>query len=123
MGKRQGSEGMKYQKISVDDLYTRLDDWKFKRFSDMDDKIRCMTIGWIDKNLKKRKTVNKHRTVYGVKHVLQAQTGIYLTESQFAEALLMCGFQLIRKSRFKYVIHINVSEKSSAFIREREQSV
>lgn len=123
MGKHKRGEGMKYGKISVDDLYTRSDDWKFKRFSDMDDKIRCMTIGWVDKNLKKRKTVNKHRTVYGVKHVLQAQTGIYLTESQFAEALLMCGFQLIRTSRCKYVMHINVSDKSPAFIREREQSV
>ena len=114
---------MKYEKISVDDLYTRSDDWKFKRFSDLDDKIRYMTIRWIDHNLKKRKTLNKHRTVYGVKHVLQAQTGIYLTESQFAEALLRCDYQLIRPSQCKYAMYVNASDKSPAFISGREQSV
>lgn len=114
---------MKCKKISVEDLYTRSDDWKFKRFPDLDDKIRYMTIRWIDHNLKKRKTANKHRTVYGVKHVLQAQTGIYLTESQFAEALLRCDYRLIRSSHCKYVMYINVSDKSPAFISGREQSV
>ena len=114
---------MKCKKISVEDLYTRSDDWKFKRFPDLDDKIRYMTIRWIDHNLKKRKTANKHRTVYGVKHVLQAQTGIYLTESQFAEALLRCGYQLIRKSQRKYVMYVNVSEKSPAFIGGRKRIV
>ena len=123
MDKHQRSEGMKYKKISVDDLYTRSDDWKFKRFSELDDKIRYMTIRWIDKNLKKRETANKHRTVYGVKHVLQAQTGIYLTESQFAEALLRCDYQLIRTSQCRHAMYVNVSDKSPAFISGREQSV
>lgn len=112
-----------YKKISVDDLYTRYDDWKFKRFSDMDDKVKCMVIGWIDRNLNRRKTVNRNKTVYYVKHVLQSQTGIYLTESQFAEALLMCGFQLIRSPRLKHTIQINVSDKSPAFNNERRWRV
>ena len=47
---------------------------------------------WIQKNLWLRETPNYHHTSYGIKHILQHDTGIYLTNNQFKHAMAVCGF-------------------------------
>lgn len=119
MGKCPRGENMRTDEaVSIEDLYKRADDLKFKHFWDLDHEIRSMTIEWITENLQKRKTINRQRTVYGIKHVLQSQTGIYLTESQFAEALLICGFNVVKTLRLKNQMQTNVYERSPAFTCE-----
>lgn len=103
------------QMITIDDLYNRSDDWKLKRFSDLDDETKSMVVEWITSNLKKRKTINRYKTVYWIKHALQSQTGIYLTESQFAEALLICGFLVVKTLQPCHVMQTNVADRAPAF--------
>ena len=48
---------------------------------------------WIKKGFIKRKTPNYDcKTSYGLKHILEHDTGIYLSNNEFKDAMLMCGF-------------------------------
>lgn len=45
-------------------------------------------------------------TSYGIKHILQSNTGIYLTNNEFKDAILLCG---IRQSIQMNLIGVTVS--------------
>ncbi len=47
---------------------------------------------WIRENIRKGRTVYKGRTSYGLKHVLERDTGIYLTNNEFKDAMLLTGY-------------------------------
>lgn len=49
-------------------------------------------LNWIVAHIAPRKTVNSRYSSYGLKHILQAHTGIYLTNNQFKNAMLMSGY-------------------------------
>lgn len=106
----------RYKTISRDDLYKWANDVKFKRFDELEENTQSAVMDWINSNLEQRKTLNTGRTVYGIKHVLQCQTGTYLTESQFADALIKCGFRLVTDPRdYIRTIYTYVSNRSPAF--------
>ncbi len=46
---------------------------------------------WMEQNLKKRKTINKMRSSYGLKHKFAEVIG-YVTNGQFITAALIAGF-------------------------------
>lgn len=48
---------------------------------------------WINDYLIPRESVNKELTSYSIKHKLEADTGIYLTNNQFKDAMLMEGYK------------------------------
>lgn len=47
---------------------------------------------WIVAHISPRKSVNSRHSSYGLKHILHAHTGIYLTNNQFKNAMLMSGY-------------------------------
>ena len=48
---------------------------------------------WIKANFIPRKTPYMHSTSYGLKHKLQSALGIYLTNNQYKDAMLECGYE------------------------------
>ena len=48
-------------------------------------------IDWMCTYMVKRKSLNRKHTTYGLKHLLQAQTGIYLTCESFNECMCRLG--------------------------------
>ena len=72
-------------------------------------------MNWIRDNIKPRKTPLYSRTSYGMKHILQRNTGIYLTNNEFKDAMMMCGFEPINPNELNWVYCI--SKKSPAFIK------
>ena len=48
---------------------------------------------WIRKNIRRSRRILTGRTSYGLKHVLQNDTGIYLTNNAFKDAMLLSGYE------------------------------
>ena len=85
--------------------------------SDLAEDRQAVVLAWIRNNLRPRKTPNLYHTSYGLKHVLERDTGIYVTNNQFKDAMLICGYHPrdANKLNWQYCI----SEKSPCFKRDR----
>lgn len=107
-----------YKPVNILDektIYTNLDDKKFPKFHELDEETKDVTLEWIRCNLWPVKATNKNSSTYTMKHLLQSQTGVYLTENEFAEALLLCGFTVKSNGKRKY---FNFSKRSPACYRQ-----
>lgn len=60
--------------------------------TDLTEQQQAAVFAWIDKHIKPIKSVNRYRTSYGLKHLMSAATGIYVTNNQFKDAMLLKGF-------------------------------
>ena len=61
--------------------------------SDESPEIQHAVLDWIKENLYPRKTPLMSPSSYGLKHILQSETDIYLTNNAFKDAMLQCGFE------------------------------
>lgn len=68
---------------------------------------------WIKTNILPRKTALYERTSYGLKHILEHDTGIYLTNNEFKDAMLMCGYSPLDSNATNWCYCI--SKRSPAF--------
>lgn len=60
--------------------------------TDEPEAVRNAVYEWIDLYISPRKTPLTGHTSYGIKHILQSDTGIYLTNNQFKDAMMHCGY-------------------------------
>lgn len=72
-------------------------------------------LDWIRTMLKPTRTPYKDRTSYGIKHILEQDTGIYVSNNQFKDAMLVCGFTPIKINELNWVFCI--CRNSPAFKR------
>lgn len=49
-------------------------------------------LAWVKTYIHEATYVNHRRTSYGLKHLFQHDTGIYVTNNQFKDAMIECGF-------------------------------
>lgn len=71
---------------------------------------------WIYENIRPIKSPNKHHTSYGIKHILERDTGIYLTNNEFKDAMMQCFYNPVDADELNWCYCI--SEKSPAFCRK-----
>ena len=71
---------------------------------------------WIRHNLMRRKTPNYDKTSYGLKHLLEQDTGIYLTNNEFKDAMLMCDYKPVNPNELNWCYCI--SKKSPALVNK-----
>ena len=64
-------------------------------------------------NIMPRRTPNENHTSYGIKHILERDTGVYVTNNQMKDAMLGCGFEPRKVDELNWAFCI--SEKSPAF--------
>lgn len=81
--------------------------------TDLDADTRRVVFAWILEMLTPRRTVNSRHTSYGIKHLLEKDTGIYLTNNQFKDAMLLCGYKPRNSSALNWCY--TISETSPAF--------
>ena len=79
--------------------YTENDDNHFK---DLTEEEQQKSLMWLKANVFPRKTPLRLPTSYGMKHVLQFRTGIYMTNNQFKEAMLICGFKPVEAEELNW---------------------
>ena len=81
---------------------------------------REKVFSWIRQSILPATCINKYRTSYDIKHLLQHETGIYLTNNQFKDAMLLCGFLPTNRKKLNWTYRIK--ERSPVFVRERERN-
>ena len=82
----------------------------------LDTKDKNKLLKWIRENFIAIKSTNyKCGTSYGLKHLIQYQEGLYVTNEQFKEAMLLCGFKPGNPYNRRW--NFNISQKSKAFKR------
>lgn len=84
--------------------------------TDMANEEREKAMAWIHENILPRKSPLLARSSYGIKHLLERDTGIYMTNNQFKDAMLLCGFEPVDERRLNW--NYRISEKSPAFRRK-----
>ena len=75
--------------------------------------IQDIVLSWIRNNFLPRKTELTGSTSYGLKHILQSDMGIYLTNNEFKDAMMMCGFNPVNPNKLNWTYRI--SKKSPVF--------
>ncbi len=61
-------------------------------FDELSEAEQEKVMAWIKANVLPKETPLNGHTSYGMKHVLQHRTNIYVTNNQFKEAMLLCDF-------------------------------
>lgn len=70
-------------------------------------------MNWIAESITPRKTPLDGHTSYGIKHLLHRDTGIYLTNNEFKDAMLQAGYEPVDPNQLNW--HYHISKKSKAF--------
>ena len=76
---------------------------------------------WIKKNISKRKTPLYGHSSYTLKHLLEKATGIYLSNNEFKDAMLLCGFKPIDENDLNW--NYCISKRSKAFIQQKVNGI
>ena len=70
-------------------------------------------LDWIRMNFLPAKNVLHGHTSYGLKHILQDDTGIYLTNNEFKDAMMLCGYEPSNPNELNW--HYRIKKRSPAF--------
>lgn len=70
-------------------------------------------LNWISENIYLRKTPLYGCSSYGLKHIMTKATGIYVTNNQFKDAMLRCGFMPVDSAELNW--HFCISKRSPCF--------
>jgi hypothetical protein len=89
-----------------------------EHFCDLSEAEQEKALAWIKANVILRETLLDGHTSYGMKHVLEYRTNIYMTNNQFKEAMLLCGFYPVTVDELNW--HYRVSRKSPIFRRQED---
>lgn len=81
--------------------------------SDLPNEVQDKLIKWIDRNIRARKTPNYNYTSYGLKDIAERAIHYYISNNQFKDAMLHCGFKPVNPTDLNW--HYCISEKSLAF--------
>lgn len=82
--------------------------------TDKSPEIAEKVCNWIHSNIHPRKTPLNGRSSYGIKHILERDTGIYLTNNEFKDAMLLCGFFPVNPNELNW--RYRISSRSPAFL-------
>lgn len=97
-------------KISIDN----------ETMNDLDEDTRYTVLEWIKWRIVPAKKFNFHHSSYGIKHRLQEELNIYLTNNQFKHAMLMCGYLPKDENETNWIYAI--SDKSPCFHSENDKN-
>lgn len=70
-------------------------------------------LNWIAESISPRKTPLYGHTSYGIKHLLERDVHIYLTNNEFKDAMLLAGYEPVDPNELNWCYRI--SKKSKAF--------
>ena len=94
--------------------YTNENGWEDSELiTDLPGSIQIIVSQWIDEAFVPIKSANKRYTSYGLKHLLERKTGIYLTNNQFKDAMLREGYEPVNPNDLNWTYRI--SNKSPVF--------
>ena len=73
---------------------------------------------WIKENIRRSRSVSCHSS-YGLKHIFNHDTGIYLTNNEFKDALLLAGYSSIDPNelnwRYRIKLKCEINDNTNPF--------
>ena len=82
-------------------------------YTDLASEEQRIVLDWIRRNLRPRKTPLMTRSSYGLKHLLEHDTKIYMTNNQFKDAMLACSLNPVDEHQLNW--NYCISKRSPAF--------
>ena len=74
-----------------------------------EDAVVTAVDGWIRKNIRAGKKVLQGHTSYGMKHLLEHDTGVYLTNNEFKDAMLLAGYRPVNPNSLNWKYRIELT--------------
>lgn len=68
---------------------------------------QIQVLDWIRTRIRKINTYNDRHSSYGLKHILERELNIYLTNNQFKHAMLICGYVPKDETELNWVYQIS----------------
>ena len=84
-----------------------------RMFTDLSFEQQEILARWIAENIMSRKSVNNNYTSYGIKDIFEREKHFYISNNQFKDAMLLCGFLPVDETELNW--RYCISEKSLAF--------
>lgn len=75
-----------------------------------------MVSEWIRSNIIRTKTPNYDKTSYSLKHIFEKDTGLYLTNNEFKDAMMLCDYNPVNPNSLNW--NYCISKKSPAFMKK-----
>lgn len=82
-------------------------------FFDLSRDHQQLLLQWIANKLRLSSTFNPYHTSYGLKHIFARDAGVYISNAQFKDAMILAGFT--PKCACERNHHYRISEYSKAF--------
>ena len=76
-------------------------------FTDLSDNEQQKALDWVATYIKPIKSENRKHTSYGLKHLLEHDTGIYMCNNQFKHLMLICGYKPVRENALNWTFRIS----------------
>ena len=108
---------MSYNTVIVDkhpQTYGDKDSIDDRLFEHLDNDIQQKVISWIKSNFYHHTSVYRDSNSYGLKHLLEKRTGIYLTNNQFKDSMLVAGFKPHNELEFNWYFKLDPSSPAFA---------
>lgn len=81
---------------------------------------QVIVLCWIDKYLCCDRSYSDYYISYGLKHILERDTGIYLTNNQFKDAMLISGYEHTKESEDRINWEYPLYKRSAALLSKRD---
>lgn len=86
-------------------------------FMNLDDEVKQRVINWCKKYFLSTNTFNVDKSSYSLKHILENDTKIYLTNGQFKGAMLIAGYKQKKIDELNW--YFNISKESPALFMNK----
>lgn len=73
-----------------------------------------LVFGWIHDHISPASRTYTRSTSYGFKHMVENEIGHYITNNQFKDAMLLCGYQPVKPNETNWMFKIKVSLPSDS---------
>lgn len=73
-----------------------------------------LVFGWIHDHIAPASRTYTRSTSYGFKHMVENEIGYYITNNQFKDAMLLCGYQPVKPNETNWMFKIKVSLPSDS---------
>lgn len=110
-----------YECKSAKSGYTGLKPWTIDDnllLLDLPEEDQVKVLNWIRNSIVPRISVNEKHTSYGIKHIMSSQTGVYVSNNQFKDAMAQCGY--LPADHREQNWHYCISENSPCFDPARD---
>ncbi len=84
-----------------------------KLFSDLPTEKQQALINWIEQNIQRRNSANFKHSSYGLKQLAEKAIDFYISNNQFKDAMLFCGFHPVNPTELNW--YYRISEESLVF--------